>query len=114
MSMSDARMRSLAIGKIMRNEFNYRFSSMEILRGYDVYASGDADISYRIERAEPDVGIMWRHIDIEILSIVLDATAPRAPSLNLSQDHPLYNLIVEALKTEDDVFRACVEDSENV
>ena len=107
-------MRFLAMGKTMRNEFTFIFSGMEILPGYDVYASGEADITYRIKRAEPDVGIMWKHIDMEILSVTLDATPIDAPNLNLSQDHPLYDVIVAALKNNDDVLRACVEDNEDV
>lgn len=98
----------------MRNEFTYTFSSMEILPGYDVYASGEADIAYRIKRAEPDVGIMWRHVGIDVLSVTLDSLQTAAPNLNLSQDHPLYDVIVAALINNDDVFRACVEDNENV
>ena len=98
----------------MCKEFTFIFSGMEILPGYDVYASGEADITYRIKRAEPDVGIMWKHIDMEILSVTLDASVVDAPNLNLSQDHPLYDVIVAALKNNDDVLRACVEDNENV
>jgi hypothetical protein len=107
-------MLSLAMGKIMRNEFTFEFSGMEILPGYDVYASGQADIAYRLVRPQPDVGIMRKHVLIEVLSIVLDATPYDAPNLNLSQDHPLYDLIVVALVNNDDVFSACIEDSENV
>jgi hypothetical protein len=95
-------------------EFTFIFSGMEILPGYDVYASGEADIVYRIMRPEPDVGIMARHVLMEILSVSLDATQVAAPNINLSQDHPLYDVIVLALKNNDDVLRACIEDSENV
>jgi len=107
-------MRSLAMGKIMCNEFTFEFSCMEILPGYDVYASGQADIAYRLERPQPDVGIMRKHVSIEVLAIVLDSTQTAAPNLNLSQDHPLYDLMVVALVNNDDVLRACIEDNEDV
>jgi len=97
----------------MRREFTFEFTSMDILPGYDIYASGQADIAYRVHPPQPDVGYMRRHFSIEVLAIVLDATESPRPDLNLSQDHPLYKLIEAALLNNDDVLSACREDLDN-
>mgnify|MGYP006272106459 CR=1 FL=1 len=97
----------------MRREFTFEFSGMEILPGYDVYASGQADIAYRVHPPQPDVGYMRHNFSIEVLAITLDATPYAAPNLNLSQDHPLYDLIVVALVNNEDVLNACKEDLDN-
>lgn len=97
----------------MRREFTFEFSGMEILPGYDVYASGQADIAYRVHPPQPDVGYMRHNFSIEVLAIVLDSSVIAAPNLNLSQDHPLYDLLVVALVNNEDVLNACKEDLDN-
>ena len=74
------------------NTFTYTFQELELIHGYAVTATGEADIEYRIAPAEPDVGIFdpWA-TDIDITSISIHSNKNN-PSLNLSQDHWLISL----------------------
>jgi hypothetical protein len=97
------------------NTFTYYFEELELLKGYSVLATGEADIEYRIAPAEPDVGIFepWA-TDMDITSIVVYSTKKDAPPLNLSQDHWLYKLIYDALMdTSDYLQQRCEEDAAN-
>jgi hypothetical protein len=91
--------------------FTYSFEELEIIQGYAVTATGEADIEYRIAPAEPDVGIFdpWA-TDIDITSISIHSNK-NSPSLNLSQDHWLYKLIYDALINSDHVQEACEENA---
>jgi len=91
--------------------FTYSFEELELIQGYAVTATGEADIEYRIAPAEPDVGIFdpWA-TDIDITSITLSSNKNN-PSLNLSQDHWLYKLIYDALINSDHVQEACEENA---
>ena len=91
--------------------FTYYFEELELIQGYAVTATGEADIEYRIAPAEPDVGIFdsWA-TDIDITSIVINATKQTA-KFNLSQDHWLYKLIYDALINSDHVQEACEENA---
>jgi len=93
------------------NTFTYYFEELELIQGYAVTATGEADIEYRIAPAEPDVGIFdsWA-TDIDITSIVINATKQTA-KFNLSQDHWLYKLIYDALINSDHVQQSCEEDA---
>ena len=92
--------------------FNYTFEELELIDGYAVTATGEADIEYRIAPAEPDVGIFdpWA-TDIDITSIVIHNNKKGLSPLNLSQDHWLYKLIYDALINSDHVQEACEENA---
>ena len=92
--------------------FTYTFEELELIQGYAVTATGEADIEYRIAPAEPDVGIFEPWItDVDITSITLNSNKKDVPALNLSQDHWLYKLIHDALIGSDDLLEACEEDA---
>jgi len=92
--------------------FTYTFEELELIQGYAVTATGEADIEYRIAPAEPDVGIFdpWA-TDIDIMSIVIHNNKKGLSPLNLSQDHWLYKLIYDALINSDHVQEACEENA---
>jgi hypothetical protein len=95
--------------------FTYYFDDLELVPGYAVYASGEADISYVLRPAEPDVGFMEDYLDnIEITAITLNTTKKDGSDLNISQEHPLYAPIHFALEIDDRLLAACAEDSFNV
>jgi hypothetical protein len=91
--------------------FTYYFDALSILPRYHILASGEADISYSISPAEPDVGIMSPYVaDIDVTSVVIYGRAQGQPNLNLDTAHPLYSYIVDALMDSDDLIEACEED----
>ena len=92
--------------------YTYYFEELELIPGYAVTATGEADIEYRMADAEPDVGIFdaWA-TDIDITSIVLHNNKKDLSPLNLSQDHWLYKLIYDALINSDHVQQSCEEDA---
>jgi len=94
------------------NTFTYNFEELELIPGYAVTATGEADIEYTMADAEPDVGIFdaWA-TDIDITSIVLHNNKKDLSPLNLSQDHWLYKLIYDALINSDHVQQSCEEDA---
>ena len=92
--------------------FTYTFEELELIDGYAVTATGEADIEYKIAPAEPDVGIFdpWA-TDIDITAIVIHNNKKGLSPLNLSQDHWLYKLIYDALINSDHVQQSCEEDA---
>lgn len=84
----------------MSYKFTHVFEELPIYKGLAVYVSGEAEISYTIHRAEPDIGIFHRYAEPEIDSItVYGANVGEGRKLEFLE--PLYSLIVEALISDE-------------
>ena len=96
------------------NGLTYKFEALPILRGYDVLASGEADVEYTFVKTVSNIGTSHIFIQqINITSIVVYRLKdPARPPLNLSQDHWLYKPILDALNDDADLFEACEIDAE--
>ena len=96
------------------NTFTYYFEDLNLLEGKAVYANGEADVSYKIRPADPDVGIFEPYIDdIYVTAIVVYGQFTDNARLNLDQSHWLYKHIEEALLDSDALNEACEEDANN-
>jgi hypothetical protein len=94
------------------NTFTYYFDELPILPRYAVYAHGEADVSYKIRPAEPDVGIFEPYIDdIDVTAIVIHSSEADGSNLNLDQAHWLYRRVEDALLNSDALVEACEEDA---
>jgi hypothetical protein len=95
------------------NGLTYKFEGLSILRGYDVLASGEADVEYSAARALSDAGRSYLYVgQINVTSITVNSISKGGAPLNLSQDHWLYKLILEALDNDADLLEACEIDAE--
>jgi hypothetical protein len=95
------------------NGFTYKFEGLPILRGYDVLASGEADVEYSSARALSDAGRSYLYVgQINVTSITVNHISKDGAPLNLSQDHWLYKLILDALDNDADLLEACEIDAE--
>jgi hypothetical protein len=95
------------------NGLTYKFEALPILRGYDVLVSGEADVEYSAARALTHTGRSYLYIgQINVTSITVNSIIKDGASLNLSQDHWLYKLILEALDNDADLLEACEIDAE--
>lgn len=95
------------------NGLTYKFEALPILRGYDVLASGEADVEYTAVKTFSNAGTLHTFIgQINVTSITVNSIAKNGASLNLSQDHWLYKLILEALDNDADLLEACEIDAE--
>ena len=93
-------------------KFTYSFEELELIPGYAVTATGEADIDYNIAPPEHDIGIFQSWVtDVDITSIVVHNNKKSLSPLNLSQDHWLYKLIIDALIDDEHVLGACMEDA---
>ena len=92
--------------------FTYYFDELPILPRYAVYAHGEADVSYKIRPAEPDVGIFEPYVDdIYVSAIVVYGQFTDNARLNLDQTHWLYEHIEDALLDSDAINEACEQDA---
>ena len=96
------------------NGLTYKFEALPILRGYDVLASGEADVEYTAIKTFSNAGTLHTFIgQINITSIVVYRLKdPARAPLNISQDHWLYKPILEALNNDADLLEACEIDAE--
>jgi hypothetical protein len=94
------------------NTFTYYFEDLNLLAGKAVYANGEADVSYKIRPAQPDVGIFEPYIDdIDVTAIVIYSSETDSSNLNLDQAHWLYRRVEDALLNSDALVEACEEDA---
>ena len=95
------------------NGLTYKFEALPILRGYDVLASGEADVEYTFAKTVSNIGTSHAFIkEINVTSIVVYNIGKNGAPLNLSQDHWLYKPILEALNNDADLLEACEIDAE--
>lgn len=99
----------------MSNSFTYHFDELPIVDGLTVLAAGEADISYKICPAEPDVGIFEKYIgDIEIDAIRLNKFHALNETSPIDFKHWLYPLVHDALMNDlDGLTYACENDASN-
>jgi hypothetical protein len=92
--------------------FTYYFDELSIMPRYAVYAVGEADVSYKIRPAEPDVGIFEHYAtDISVDAIVVYGHGQNDSKLNIDADHWLYRHIEQALLDDGSLAYACIEDA---
>jgi hypothetical protein len=95
------------------NQFTYHFEDLSIVNGSAVYAYGEADISYKIRRKDPSVGILNDYIDdIEVVSITVYPSHDGEPNLRVDYGNWLYQLIENALHASGEMIEACRNDAE--
>lgn len=93
----------------MSYQFTHVFEELPIYKGLSVYASGEAEISYTVQRAEPDIGIMGAYAEPEIDSITV-YSAKGGEGRKLQPSELLYKQIEEALiDDEGRLEEACLE-----
>jgi hypothetical protein len=95
----------------MKNQFTFYFDDLSIMHGAAVYAYGEAEITYRIRRKDPDVGIMDDYIDdIDVKSITVYPSHDGEARQEIDYQHWLYQLIENALHANGDLVNACQND----
>lgn len=94
------------------SSYRYEFEELRLIKNMDVYAFGFAELSYSFEPGDAYTGyrggIEW-YVD----SITIYSTSPKAGNLDLPKDHPLYDLIFEALREEEYRIIEKLEDDYN-
>lgn len=99
----------------MPSQFTYHFDELPIVDGLSILAAGEADISYKICPAEPDVGIFEKYIgDIEIDEIRIYKFDSSTETKQIDFKHWLYPLVYDALTNDmDGLTYACEDDASN-
>jgi hypothetical protein len=94
----------------MSHKFTHYFDELQIVGGLSVYASGEADISYCICKADPDVGYFDDYVgDIEVENIRLNVTNENNATKEIESRHWLHQLVYDALTNDFDRLTAICE-----
>lgn len=80
------------------NTTEYEFQELELIPNCAAYVYGIADISYKVDPPDRDVGILeWQIFDMEIVGIALEGSWAKDPGRQLDSTEPLYKMIESAL-----------------
>ena len=94
----------------MSYQFTHIFEELPIYKGLAVFATGEAEISYTVHSAEPDIGIMRAYAEPEIDSITIYGAHDGDRGRKLEPSELLYKQIEEALIADEGrLEEACEE-----
>jgi len=95
----------------MSYHFTYYFYDLPVIKGAMIYASGRAEIEYKISPKDPSVGINNPYVDdIEVDAITIHSEHVFTPHEYLIPYDPLFNLIEKALLEDPALQQACLDD----
>ena len=95
----------------MPRSFTFYFDELPLVKDLSVLASGEADITYKICPAEPDVGIFEKYIgDIEVNAIRINKFDNNAEQKEIEYNNWLYQLVHDALTDDMDTLTYACED----
>ena len=95
----------------MLYQFTYYFDDLPVIKGAMIYASGRAEIEYKISPKDPSVGINNPYVDdIEVDAVTIHSEHVFTPDEYLMPDDPLFSLVEKALLADLALQQACMDD----